>query len=89
MRPQELPPRPAQLVLHVGTDVTAPDHVRPGLCQRCGQPGGLRVVQHDQVAAPDTGTQLPRARREHLRVMGGLGCAEWTTVARLAVDPVV
>ena len=52
------------------------------------QPGGLRVVQEDQISRPDLADQLDRVRGEHPRVVAGLGLVE-RAAGGLAVDLVV
>ena len=88
VRPQELPPRPGHLVFPVHADVASPHHPGARVCQRRGQPGGLRVMQQHHIAGPDPGRQLHRVRGQHLRVMSGLRRAERGS-GRAAVDLVV
>ncbi len=88
MRPQELPPSPGHLVFPVHSDVAAPHHPGARVCQRRGQPGGLRVMQQHHIAGPDPGSQLDRVRGQHPRVMTGLRRAE-RGPGQAAVDLVV
>jgi hypothetical protein len=86
--PQHVPRRGRRVVLPVDPDVAAPGHLRSGLRQALGKPGGLRIVQQDQVAWPDQLEQLGSVRREHpLIVADLLGCER--TAKNLAVDLVV
>ena len=69
-------------------DVAAPRHPGAGPCQCRGQPGGLRIVQQDQIPRPYLVEQLGSVRGEHPRVMAGLGLVE-RAAGFLAVDLVV
>ena len=88
VRPQELPPGPGHLVFPVHPDMAAPHHPGARVCQRRGQPGGLRVMQQHHIAGPDPGRQLDRVRGQHLCVMSGLRRTERGS-GQAAVDLVV
>ena len=60
-----------EVVGRVRPDVTAPHHARPGGAKRLDEPGGLGIVEEDEVVGRDQVEQLggvPLRRRE----VGGL-----------------
>ena len=75
---EELPAALGVLVRRVDADMAAPDDACARAPHGRGQPGGLRVVQHDDVAGPDDVEQLvdvalagsPRSRRRSARRAG-------------------
>ncbi|MDZ7734351.1 MAG: hypothetical protein U5R31_15905 [Acidimicrobiia bacterium] len=88
-RPQELPGPVAPLVRLVDTDVAPPDHVQAPRRQPHGQPGGLGVVQHDDVARRRHRGQLGGVPLQDLLVVVDLVRTERSPVPGLAVEPVV
>ncbi len=86
---QEGPGLARGVVGRVEPDVAAPDHRRAGRLQARDQPGGLRVVQHDDVAVGDGVAERVAAGLERGEVGLALLVAERAAVALGAVQLVV
>ena len=78
-----------QVVGLVDADVAAPDHGCALLLQGGCQPGGLGVVQDDDVARLDPLLQLAERFFERLAVAGSCRLVQLAPVAGLAVQQVV
>ena len=89
VRPQELPADPAEIVLLVEPDMAPPHHLAAEMFRVLGQPGGLRVVQHDDVAGAGVRRQRIALRLQRGVVDAVLRLAEFATVTRGAVQVVV
>ena len=86
---QEVPGAAREVVGLVDPDVATPDHLRARALQRADQPGGLRIVQQDDVVVVDQIDELARVRLQ--RVLVGLArlVVERAAVALEAVEVVV
>ena len=89
VRPQELPADPAPVVLLVDADVTAPDHLAPEPFGVLGQPSGLWVVQHHDVAVARMGGERIHLRPQRVDVDVMLVLTEIASVACSAIEVVV
>ena len=88
VRPQKAPPCPGGVVFPIHADMAAPRHLRARSRQHLGQPGGLRVVQQNQIPRPYLVEQFDGVRGENPCVMTGGAPAEWAT-RDLAMDLIV
>jgi hypothetical protein len=87
--PQELPRGPREVVGPVASHVAAPDHSRPHLAQACGEPGGLGIMEQDDVTRRDPRCQVREVGAEHRLVVLTLLAPEGPAVPRFAVQRVV
>ena len=88
-RQQHLPRPMHARVGAVGADVTAPDNGRAGLLQRPDQGGGLRVLEHDDVAPRHaTGQRVGMPAADAIED-GDLRASQPAAIPAAAVHPVV
>ena len=87
--PQEHPCRPGQVVGLVGADMAAPDHRCPLPLEGGHQPGGLGVMQEDDVAGLDPLLQLSKRLFQSLAVASSCRLVQLAPVAGLAVEQVM
>ena len=86
---QEVPRAARDVVGLVDPDMATPDHLRARALERADQPGGLRVVEQDDVVVVDQVDELARVLLQ--RVLVGLArlVVERAAVAREAMELVV
>ena len=86
---KELPPLSTVVVLFVEADMRPPDDVTPDAAGMLGEPGGLGVVEDDDVAGTDDAGQVVGAGAERSLVETVLVVAQRASVTEAAVEVIV